>query len=282
MEKQKIIAYINSIAGYGRCSLTAALPVFAAQGITACPLPTAVLSNHSGFPSAFKDDYTDRMIPYIDEWKKREIRFDGIFTGYLGSPAQARIVEQFIRDFKQENTIVFVDPAMGDNGKLYRMCSDEMISSLRRLIPLADYLTPNMTEAFALAGLPWREGTVSGKELALIGDRLISRGASRVLITGAMTEKGFANVLLGPDKEPDIIPARKIGGHFHGTGDIFLSVFGGSILGGMEEEDAVRRGAGFTGACIEKALEMELPEPEGLPVELCLSALLSVKKPFHV
>lgn len=272
MKKQKIVAYINSIAGYGRCSLTAALPVFAALGITACPLPTAVLSNHSGFPSAFKDDFTDRMIPYMNEWKKREILFDAIFSGYLGSPAQAEIVERFIREFKGPDTVVFVDPAMGDNGKLYRMCSEEMIAALRKLVPLADYVTPNMTEALALSGLPVERGPYSPETLFRAGKGLISAGARNALITGAETKEEYGNMLVSREKQR-LIPANRIGGHFHGTGDIFLSVFGGKLISGEEPEKAVEKASAFTEACIKKALELNIPEPEGLPVELCLREL---------
>ena len=151
MGKIKKTAYISDITGYGRCSMTAAIPVLSAMGVQCCPMPTAVLSNHTGYPDAFFDDYTDRMPAYMDAWKRLGFSFDGIMTGYLGSPAQAAVVQDFIREFKQDSTLLLVDPAMGDNGNLYRICTDEMCEAMKNIIQYADIITPNLTEACFLA-----------------------------------------------------------------------------------------------------------------------------------
>ena len=117
--RQKKIAMINDLSGYGRCSLTVAIPVISAMKVQCCPVPTSILSNHTGYPSCFFDDYTDRMPGYIEQWKKLGFSFDGIMTGFLGSREQIEIVTDFIRYFKRENTVVLVDPIMGDHGEAY-------------------------------------------------------------------------------------------------------------------------------------------------------------------
>ena len=113
---QKKIAVLNDLSGYGRCSLTAAMPVISALKVQCCPVVTAVLSNHAGYPECYMDDYTDRMEAYLEPWRKMGFEMDGIMTGFLGSARQASIVADFIRDFKRENTQVLVDPTMGDHG----------------------------------------------------------------------------------------------------------------------------------------------------------------------
>ena len=131
---QKKIAMINSMAGYGRCSLTAAIPVISALGIQCCPVVTSILSNHTGYQSCYFDDYTERMVPYIDEWKKQGFAFDSIATGFLGSVRQVQIVADFISHFKQEGTKLLVDPVLGDNGSLYCTCTPELCEEMRELI----------------------------------------------------------------------------------------------------------------------------------------------------
>ena len=119
MKRQKKIAVINDFSGFGRCSLTVSIPIISAMKIQCCALPTAILSNHTGYEDYFFDDYTDKMKAYYMKWEKLGLKFDGIYSGFLGSEKQAKIVEDFIERFSNENTVVTVDPAMADNGKMY-------------------------------------------------------------------------------------------------------------------------------------------------------------------
>ena len=130
---QKKIAMINDLSGYGRCSLTVALPILSAMGIQCCPVPTSILSNHTGFPVYYFDDYTDHMEPYIEKWKELGLTFDGIATGFLGSERQIEIVKDMIAAFRTPGTKVLVDPIMGDHGIAYATYTPSMCSRMREL-----------------------------------------------------------------------------------------------------------------------------------------------------
>ena len=153
MKRQKRIALINDMTGFGRCSIAVELPLISAMKIQACPLPTAILSVHTGFPQHYIDDYTERMVPYMENWAVNGLEFDGICTGFLGSVAQINIVEEFIQRFKKPFTKVMVDPVMGDYGKLYSRLADKMneqISS-KRFIVLSEDL--KYSEIFCKANI---------------------------------------------------------------------------------------------------------------------------------
>ena len=153
---QKKLALVNDVTGYGRCSIAVALPIVSALKVQGCILPTAILSVHTGFHDYYLDDYTDHMTPYIDSWKKNDLTFDGISTGFLGSVRQIDMVLDFLRDFKGPDTKVIVDPVMGDNGRIYASYTQDMCDEMRRLLSAADVLTPNLTEACELLGVPYR------------------------------------------------------------------------------------------------------------------------------
>ena len=150
LEKQKKIAIVNDMTGFGRCSIAAQLPIISAMKIQCCPLPTAILSAHTGFPSFFFDDYTSKMKDYMNNWKELNINFDGIATGFLGSKEQIDVVVEFMEKFKDNTTIVVVDPVMGDYGELYATYTKEMCNEMKKLLKYADIITPNLTEACRL------------------------------------------------------------------------------------------------------------------------------------
>ena len=274
--KQKKIALINDMAGYGRCALTAAVPVISAMKVQCCPLPTAILSNHAGYPSCFFDDYSDRMEAYIEEWKKLDFHFDGIMTGFLASPKQAEILMDFILHFKEENTLLLVDPVMGDNGKRYRVCSEELCDSLKELIPYADVITPNLTEGCLLTDTPCQEKGWSKRKLSDLTYKLLLMGAGAVVLTGVVKGSLVINVIHERGKEPVFQTAHHVEGSHHGTGDVFSAVLGASLVKGLELEEAVRRAAAFTRKCVERSEELEIPEKEGLCLEECLGYLMKL------
>ena len=155
---QKKVAMINDLSGYGRCSLTVAVPILSAMKVQCCPVPTSILSNHTGFPVYFFDDYTAKLPAYLEKWGELGLEFDGIVSGFLGSVEQIRIVEDMIGRFKGPETKVVVDPIMGDNGKKYATYTEPMCEGMRRLVGLGDVVTPNLTEACILTDRPYRRG----------------------------------------------------------------------------------------------------------------------------
>lgn len=210
MEQQKKIALINDITGFGRCSIAVELPLISALKVQACPLPTAILSVHTGFPTYFIDDYTDRMKDYIASWKENGLTFDGISTGFMNSLEQIDIVIDFIHQFKHPHTIVIVDPVMGDYGRLYPSYTEKLCAEMRRLMQYADVITPNLTEACQLLGIPYPEkGHTDRTYLQDVARRLAAMGPGQIVITGLADEDHIDNYIYETGKEPEIVRHRK-------------------------------------------------------------------------
>ncbi|WP_301955161.1 pyridoxamine kinase [Mitsuokella jalaludinii] len=273
MKRQKRIALVNDITGFGRCSVTVELPLISAMKIQACPLPTAILSVHTGFPDHYLDDYTERMAPYIASWEKNGLAFDGICTGFLGSAEQIAIVLDFIRRFKGAGTRVMVDPVMGDYGKLYPSYTQEMCDKMRSLLGVADLVTPNLTEACQLLDIPYpTDGIVTDDELCEMAEALAARGPKQVVITGLHEGDTIKNFLYEEGKIA-IVRAPKIGGDRSGSGDAFAAIVAASLIRGEELEVAVQKAASFISRCLAYALELDLPWNYGLPFEEYLTEL---------
>ena len=273
MKRQKRIALVNDITGFGRCSVTVELPLISAMKIQACPLPTAILSVHTGFPDHYLDDYTERMAPYIASWEKNGLAFDGICTGFLGSAEQIAIVLDFIRRFKGAGTRVMVDPVMGDYGKLYPSYTQEMCDKMRSLLGVADLVTPNLTEACQLLDIPYpTDGIVTDDELCEMAEALAARGPKQVVITGLHEGDTIKNFLYEEGKIA-IVRAPKIGGDRSGSGDAFAAIVAASLIRGEELEAAVQQAASFISRCLAYALELDLPWNYGLPFEEYLTEL---------
>ena len=242
---QKKIAVLNDLSGYGRCSLTAAMPVISALKVQCCPVVTAVLSNHAGYPECYMDDYTDRMEAYLEPWRKMGFEMDGIMTGFLGSARQASIVADFIRDFKRENTQVLVDPTMGDHGHLYSVCDEELIEAMRELMQYADVVTPNLTEACALTDTLYQENGWSKRKLSDLTWKLHLLGARSVILTGVVKGKQILNVIHERGKDPVFHATKFVAGNYHGTGDVFAAVIGASMVRGVPMEESRQTGGSF-------------------------------------
>ena len=155
--KVKKVAAIHDLSGMGRVSLTVVIPILSSMGFQVCPLPTAILSNHTQYPDFTFLDLTDEMPRIIAEWKRLEVEFDAIYTGYLGSPRQIQIVSDFIRDFRRKDSLTVIDPVLGDNGKLYSNFIESMVVEMQHLVTHADVITPNLTELFYLLDRPYKE-----------------------------------------------------------------------------------------------------------------------------
>ena len=275
MKRQKRIALVNDITGFGRCSVAVELPLISALKVQACPLPTAILSVHTGFPQHYLDDYTDRMRPYIDSWEANGLEFDGIATGFLGSAEQIGIVLDFVHRFKQPGTRVMVDPVMGDYGKLYSSYTPEMCARMRELLGVADLVTPNLTEACQLLDIPYPEqGQVSDSELAYMADELARRGPSQIVITGLSDQSGrYIRNYVYEAGRGRILEVEKVGGDRSGSGDAFAAIVAASLVKGEPLYDSVQKAATFISRCLTYACELNLPWNYGLPFEQYLTEL---------
>ncbi len=274
MKRQKRIALVNDITGFGRCSITVELPLISAMKIQACPLPTALLSVHTGFESHYIDDYTDRMLPYMENWQENGVEFDGICTGFLGSVEQINIVEEFISRFKKNGTKVMVDPVMGDYGKIYSSYTLDMCWEMRRLLKKADLVTPNLTEACQLLDIEYpQNGNISDDDLIKMAKALSDKGPSQVVITGLHDDKGIKNFIYERGGVVKTFIEPKIGGDRSGTGDAFAAIVAGSLVNGLSLEEAVEKAASFITKVLRYTVELDLPWNYGLPFEEFLTEL---------
>ena len=269
---QKKIAVINDFSGFGRCSIAVALPIISAMRIQCCPLPTSIFSNHTGFESFFFEDYTSRMQPYIEEWKKLGLQFSGISTGFLGSKEQIQIVLQFFKDFGTEDNVIVVDPVMGDYGKTYSTYTPEMCEEMKKLVSYADILTPNLTEACILTDIPYHEKW-SMKEVGALAEKLSGMGPEKVVITGIIQGEFIANYCYEKGQAGKIRRTHKVGTQRSGTGDIFAAIIAADAVNGVPFQDSVRKASLFIKKCIEKSIEMDLPLTDGVCFEEVLHKL---------
>jgi pyridoxine kinase len=272
--RQKKVAVINDFSSFGRCSLAAALPIFSALKVQCCPVPTAVFTNHTGFEYFSWYDCSDKLDNYIADWKATGLEFSAIASGYLSSMLQLDFVEQFIKAFKKDATLIVVDPVMGDYGRLYPTFKDDVAKGLRRLLSFADILTPNLTEASILAGRKYDENLSDGELLAL-AEELCEKNARGCVISGVPRADHLANFVFSKSDGPSVVTAPRIGRDRSGTGDVFSCVVTGELLRGKSLTQAVEKAAEFVTATIQRAVDMEIPLTDGLPFEETLSMLWS-------
>lgn len=270
--RQNKAAVVNDFSSFGRCSLAVAIPILSAMKVQCCPVPTAIFTNHTGFPSYSWTDYTDHMDDYIDEWSKLGLQFKAIATGFLGSRRQIDFVSRFLKAFQTSETLVLVDPVMGDYGKLYATYDQGLAESMRAFLDVADVLTPNLTEACVLAGQPYHPNP-SDAELEDLCHRL-DRHASRIVISGLSRGSELVNFVYEKGCSCRIFGQRKIGGDRSGTGDVFSAVLLGSMINGEGFYDSVARAALFVAHAVERTVEMNIPSHDGLAIEEVLSELV--------
>lgn len=270
--RQKKLAVINDFCGFGRCSLAVELPIISAMGVQCCPLPTAIFSNHTGFPSFFHTDYTQHFSDYAEEWKKLGLTFRGIATGFLGSARQIDLVREFLDRFCTEGTKVLVDPVMGDYGKLYPTYTPELANRMHELVPYAHILTPNLTEACILTGKCYRED-MGEDELFALCQELSEQGPEKVVISGISRENRLGNFIYQRGEEPALLWTEKLGGNRSGTGDVFCAVLAADMVNGVLFRQSVEKAAGFISTAIQKTIALGIPNTDGLAIEECLLEL---------
>lgn len=270
--KQKKIAVINDFCGFGRCSLSVSLPIISALKMQCCPLPTSIFSNHTGYDSFYYTDYTAHMERYIEQWVKLGLQFDGILTGFLGSPEQIQIVKRFLEQFKTHRTVTVIDPVMGDSGELYPTYDPLLAQQMGLLLPYADILTPNLTEACILTDTPY-DPDMDEAALESVCRRLQEMGPKKIVISGLSRGDDLENFICEAGKEPHIIRVHKVGPCRAGTGDVFSSILAADAVNGMELTDSVGHAAAFIEKALRKTIELDLPDTDGICFEEYLTEL---------
>ena len=281
------LAMINDIAGFGRCSTTVSLPVISVMKVQVCPVPTSVLSNHLGFPLCHFDDYTSHMRDYIKVWNELGLTFDGLYCGFLGNEEQIDIVREFVEMFRPP--LFLLDPVMGDHGRAYSSITETHVQKMKELLPLADIITPNITEACLLTGTPWKDGEWTMQELSGLCERLADicqqesvssseasvgtvSGAS-IVITGIRQGDSLVN-FLWDDGIYTTVASPIAGASRPGTGDIFASILAADAVRGETLLSSVQKAANFVGLCIAGSEKAGTPVQEGVVFEKYLAALL--------
>ena len=246
---------IQDISCMGKCSLTVALPIISAMGTEACVIPTAVLSNHTAFDSFTFCDLTEEIPPIAETWKNQGEDFSCIYTGYLGSERQLSIVSDFIDSFGN-NALVFIDPVMGDFGKLYSGFDEGFAKKMAELCKKADVIVPNMTEACYLLGEPFKDVTGEDETKDILR-RLCLLGAKKAVLTGIVPCEGMMGAVMYDSERDEFFShfAKRTNKTFHGTGDVFASACVGGLCRGMTLEESLTLAVDFTAECARITLE---------------------------
>ena len=275
MENNKNILIINDMPGYGKVALAAMLPILSNYGHSIYNLPTALVSNTLDYGKFHILDTTDYMVKAIQVWKELGFRFDCITTGFLASAAQVGIIRDFIASQRKEGLLVMTDPIMGDDGKLYNGVDEETVENMRRLIGVADFIVPNLTEGEFLTGLYRGEESLDRDQARRVVDGLLSFGPRSVVVTSGVEKETGRHVVWGYDhtaREYFTIPYRFVQVHFPGTGDIFSAVLVGELLAGKPFQRAVKRAMDV----VEQLIFLEQDEAEknkGIRIERFLDLL---------
>lgn len=274
MEYKRILT-IQDISCVGQCSLTVALPILSACGIETAILPSAVLSTHTaGFSGFTFRDLTDDMPAIKEHWQKEGIKFDGIYTGYLGSTKQVGYVKDILDTMGKDGSVKIVDPAFADNGKLYPIFDSVYVDAMKTLCPSADILLPNISEASFLAGMEYKEVYDEDYVKKLL-DKLSKLGCSTIVLTGAGYTPEKTGVVVYESGKISYYEHRRIAKGCHGTGDVYASAFTGALVRGRSIFDSAKIAADYTVRCIENTQD----DPEhwyGVKFETALPELIGM------
>ena len=247
----KRIVTLQDISCVGRCSITVALPVISAMGVECGILPTAVLSTHTMFKTFTCKDLSDQIAPISQAWKQEQISFDGIYTGYLASEEQCMQVCEFFNQFQAPDTLILVDPAMADNGKLYPAFGPEFPAAMAKVCAKADIILPNITEACLLTGMPYKTSYDEAYIQELL-ERLLHLGCKTAALTGVSFEPDkLGAAYLSQDGSSFSYFTRRCQQSYHGTGDLYSSTVLGGLMRGLSLGDALSLAADFVVSCIE-------------------------------
>ena len=279
MNRTPKVAAVQDLSGLGRCSLSVVLPVLSVMGAQCCPLPTAVLSAHTAFPApeaAAFQDLTGAMEQTLRHWEALHTSFDAIYSGFLGSSQQIGVLRRLIQRFRRKETLVLIDPVMGDHGRVYRTYTPEMCEQMIQLAAEADLITPNLTEAALLLGEPFDHIPASQAGIEEWLRRLSLGGKRSVVITGvSLAPKALgAGCLDARSGKIRFAMAHQEPGQFFGTGDLFAAVLLGSLLRGETLSESTARAVDFIQKSVARTLAAGTPMLEGVQFEPLLRELL--------
>ncbi|MEG0261279.1 MAG: pyridoxamine kinase [Lysinibacillus sp.] len=281
----KKVAVIQDMSSFGKCSLTAAIPVLSVMGVQAVPLPTAILTAQTGYPSFFCEDLTSSMDSFVDEWSKLGASFDGIHTGFVTGKEQIDNIFQFLSVFHSSETKLLVDPVMGDAGEVYKMFTGELLDRMKELVKFADIITPNVTECCLLTGLSYdklqsyQDDSDYFQALEEAGHQLQQTTGANVIITGLNpppkdTFKRYVGNMY-VDANRSFHSMREYNGEsYSGTGDLFASVMMGGMMRGQDLVESMKLAEAFLAAAIEATSKEQIPREAGVNFEQYLRMLL--------
>lgn len=274
MATKRVLA-IHDMCSFGRCSLTAAIPVISAMGFQVCPFPTAIFSNNLTYGDYTFSDFTPHMTEFMDKWQKLGYSYDAIYSGFLADAGQIAIVLDAIARFAKKDTLVVVDPAMADDGKLYPVFKPDIVMEMRKLIAKATIITPNYTEATLLADIPYAQGTPSMKTMLELCQKLAAMGPRQIIITSVPTGNETITVVSYDAQTTsfDECTVDRIPFSTCGTGDLFTSILTGSLLQGQSLHDSVKKATQFLNYAIGYTYQSGSDPREGVQVEPCLKKL---------
>lgn len=283
----KKAAVINDLSGFGKCSLTAAIPVLSALGVQCCPLATAVLTGQTGYPYFHCTDLTDMMPQYIDAWTQNNAHFDAIYSGYMTGRKQIEHLLDLITQFRRDNTLLLVDPVMGDDGRVYGIYSDDLLDGMKELSRKADVITPNLTEACLLSGIDIAkamnyhdaESFLSFASETAEKLRELAERPQDVVITGVKCRKEetpFIYNIAVTERGVHTSRSHLFNRSFSGTGDLFASVLCGCRVNEMTTEDSIDLAGRFLYHSIADTMNDNIPPNDGISFEKYLVDLLHV------
>lgn len=271
----KKLLLINDLAGYGKVALSAMIPVLSHMKYETYNLPTAIVSNTLDYGKFDILDTTQYMNNALSVWEQLEFKFDAISTGFIVSKEQTELITKFCKEKANSGSLIFTDPIMGDDGKLYNGITEDTVTLMRKLISVADYIVPNYTEAAYLANITYQEEGTSEEELYTIIDVLRNFGAKSVVITSAKIRGSNSKSVIGYDhKEKSYfrIDFNEIPVRFPGTGDIFSAVFIGKIMDGKNLCESTKQAMQVVSEMIEINFD-NVDKYKGIPVETCLGVI---------
>ena len=280
----KKVAVIQDMSSFGKCSLTAAIPVLSVMGVQAVPLPTAILTSQTEYPSYYCEDLTSKMNHFVDEWSKLGASFDGIHTGFVTGKEQIENIFSFLHTFYKESTTLLVDPVMGDRGEMYDALSNELIDFMKELVKRADIITPNVTECCLLTGLPYDKlKSYRANEDYLLaieeaGRKLQAATNASVIITGLNPpanpeDRQVGNMFIDADRSFHSLQEYN-GESYSGTGDLFASIIMGGMMRGQDVAETMKLAERFLTASIEATAKEQVPSVAGVNFESFLRMLL--------
>lgn len=273
----KRIVTIQDISCVGKCSLTVALPIISAMGVETSVIPTAVLSTHTAFSDFTFHDLTNEINPITTLWKGQGISFDAIYTGYLGSIEQINIMAKLFDDFKTESNIIVVDPAMADNGELYKGFDQNFADKMSELCSKADVIVPNLTEACCMLNIPYVGDKYSKEFIQDILIRLSKQGCKYCVLTGVSFDENSLGVMSYNSETNSFFEyySEKLPKSFHGTGDVFASTFTGALMqNNISKEEALKIAVDYTVECIRVTLKNEDYHWYGVDFETAMPFLI--------